>query len=125
MKRFLTFLPAILLAACNPLVNNPTSSPNFLQPVTASAPAAIGPSLVIADTGNNRIVGVSNMQGDGWTPLLGYGGNNFNSPEGVFLNGDGSIYVADTLNDRIVQIQDIYGDGWTEIGGQGNGDYEF
>jgi sugar lactone lactonase YvrE len=90
-----------------------------------SAMPSLPSLLVIADTGNNRIVAVSDMGGDGWTSLNGADSDQLNGPRGVFLNTDGSIYVADTLNSRIVSMQDIEGDNWTPFGSAGNGTDQF
>jgi tetratricopeptide (TPR) repeat protein len=58
--------------------------------------------VYIADTGNNRIV---HMTESG--QLLRYitlPENPFNKPEGVFVTNDGSIYVADTGNKRVLKL---------------------
>ncbi|MDD9269168.1 YIP1 family protein [Paenibacillus sp. GCM10023248] len=58
--------------------------------------------VYIADTGNNRLVHMTETG-----KLLRYitlPDNPFNKPEGVFVTGDGSIYVADTGNKRVLKL---------------------
>lgn len=59
--------------------------------------------LYIADTGNNRIIRLSN-RGE----VIGIYTNEtqkaFNGPRGVFVDKDGYIYVADTNNKRLVKM---------------------
>ncbi|MGZ9585114.1 YIP1 family protein [Paenibacillus marinisediminis] len=63
--------------------------------------------VVIADTGNNRII----MLDEQWKvqrviESFDHNGQTdaFNQPEGVFVDTAGQLYVADTFNRRIVQL---------------------
>lgn len=77
---------------------------------------AIAPdgSLVVANTGDHRIVRVNPATGQ-ISPVAGVAGSSgeadgpagqatFNGPIGVAVGKDGAIYVADTYNDRIREI---------------------
>jgi DNA-binding beta-propeller fold protein YncE len=59
-------------------------------------------NLLVADTGNNRVIVLS---GDGRL-LLEIGGQaaGFNAPQGVFVDAAGNIWVADTNNQRVVEF---------------------
>lgn len=83
------------------------------------------PLLVVADTGNNRIVTVANMSGDQFNSLNQGANAKLSGPQGVFLNKDGSIYVADTNNSKIVRFQNLHGDLPTEFGAAGSGEGQF
>ena len=70
---------------------------------------AVGASggLVIADTGNNRIVVLDaegNPVAEYTEPNDGYTGS-FNAPRGVAVDRDGNLVVADTGNRRVVTIR--------------------
>jgi predicted membrane-bound mannosyltransferase/DNA-binding beta-propeller fold protein YncE len=70
---------------------------------------AVGPdnTLYIADTGNNRIIHLSETNeilhtwGEG-----GAGAGEFNQPWGIAVDNDGFVYVADTWNHRIQKFTD-------------------
>jgi len=74
-------------------------------------------TVVVADTGNNRI---KIYKGNVYDKMFGSSGTldgEFNSPGGVAVNSCGTIFVADTLNHR-VQVFDSEGEflGWWGIG---------
>jgi len=66
-------------------------------------------NIVVADTGNNRIV-VLDAEGEFLAeytePNDGYKGS-FNAPRGVAVDQDGSLVVADTGNARIVTVRAV------------------
>ena len=58
--------------------------------------------IIIADTGNNRIV-VTDKNLKVISVITEFGdGDAFNEPCGIFMNRSGNLYVADTKNSRIV-----------------------
>jgi DNA-binding beta-propeller fold protein YncE len=57
--------------------------------------------VFIADTGNNRIVGVNAQGAASALPISGIGA--LSSPSGLALDGAGNLYIADTGNNRIVK----------------------
>jgi DNA-binding beta-propeller fold protein YncE len=78
-----------------------------------------GSNIFVADTGNNRTVQMSSIDGTGWTtlggPSAGSGMNQFDSPYGIGVGTYNTVFyilVGDSLNDRIVEITDINGTGW-------------
>ena len=75
---------------------------------TASANSAFGP-FYVADTYNNRIVHVDDMQGTNWTTfgVAGSGAGQFEQPWGIAVDAAGRIYVADSGNNRVVRISDL------------------
>ncbi len=83
--------------------------------------------IYILDSLNHRIVRIDNLNGDGWISFgsLGAGTNQFNTPEGFFIDSNGLIYIADTNNHRIVRINDITGAGWGAFGSLGTGALQF
>lgn len=69
----------------------------------------VGITVIVADTGNNRLQ-VYDDVGNYIDTLgeLGTGDGQFNGPQGVATDADGNIYVADTNNHRI-QVLDSSG----------------
>jgi DNA-binding beta-propeller fold protein YncE len=96
--------------------------------ITEAQAMPILPSmLLIADTGNNRIVAISDMTGSNWTPLSGVAGDplSLSAPRGVFMDSIGNLYVADSGNSRVISMQDMAGDGWLPFGSVGTGVGQF
>ncbi|HXZ25382.1 MAG TPA: NHL repeat-containing protein, partial [Nitrospiria bacterium] len=62
-------------------------------------------NIYIADSANNRIVSMSDMNGANWTPFgsMGSGRGQFITPSGVAVDSSGNVYVADLGNNRIVK----------------------
>lgn len=77
--------------------NNPNRSGNFDLKVL--------PIIYICDYGNNNIVEIDNINGDGRATLPPSGaGYAFSQPQGVAVDSVGGVYVADTGNNRLVRI---------------------
>jgi len=83
---------------------------------TGTAPTGI----YIADTGNNRILYMSDMTGAGLTEKTGY-----NLPHSVAVGPDNRIYIVDTGNNRIVRMNSINGSGEVFFGSYGSGTDQF
>jgi hypothetical protein len=92
--------------------NGPATAAGLSFP-TGVAVAADG-SILIADTGNNRVrrvsptVTITTVAGTGQG---GFGGDNgpatatqLSDPTGVAAAADGTIYLADTINNRVRQV---------------------
>lgn len=60
--------------------------------------------ILIADTGNNRIVRIDDMSGAGWTELTG-----FAAPRSVCTDSQGRIYVADAGTHEVIRVDDMAG----------------
>ena len=73
--------------------------------------------IYVTDALNNRVVRISDMTGADWTALgsQGAGVNQFNEPDGVFVDVAGRILVADFGNARVVLVNDMTGAGWTTL----------
>lgn len=67
------------------------SSAPMLLTVVPIAPVAGATSIIVADTGNHRVIGVDDITGKNFTVL----GANFYSPQDTAFDGAGRIYVAD------------------------------
>ena len=62
-------------------------------------------TVVIADTGNNRVAKYNQNGTLVWeTGTHGAGTNQFDNPRDIGIDGAGNIYVADTRNSRIVKL---------------------
>lgn len=59
--------------------------------------------ILVADTGNNRIVRINNITGRGWDEMQG-----FHKPEGVCIS-DGKLYISDTESDRVLVFDQFAG----------------
>ena len=84
--------------------------------------------IYIADSGNNRIVRMDDMDGKGWTTLSGNSGAKatpFDAPTGVYVDSNGHIFVADSGNYRIVRTDGMNGDEWIAVGTEGKGKGQF
>ncbi|MBM7516701.1 Ig-like domain-containing protein [Nocardioides nitrophenolicus] len=80
----------------NPIPTSGLSGPRGLD-LDPSGPA---PALVVADTGNNRVVRFS-LAGDALRTLPADG---LDQPQDIAAGLDGNLYVADTGNDRVVRL---------------------
>lgn len=79
--------------------------------------------ITIIDSGNNRVVNVSDMACNNWTT---YNAAGFASPWGVSLDTQGRVNVTDRgANDRIVRIDSMTGAGLVTYGGTGSGMNQF
>ena len=71
--------------------------------------------IYVADTGNSRIVQITDITGAGFIALgtAGSGTNQFNGPTAVTTDAAGNIYIADGGNSRLVEVADMSGTNWT------------
>jgi tripartite motif-containing protein 71 len=74
-------------------------------------------SLLVADSGNNRIQRFSILKSGKGSPLVAYGSKGtadgqFSVPTGIDVASDGTIWVADTQNNRIQKRNPTTGN-WT------------
>jgi DNA-binding beta-propeller fold protein YncE len=117
-------------AGDQPIVPNPNARPAETpspEPTPGSSPAAESAAkpdaakggLLIADTGNHRIVFIDNMEGENPKVLgrPGHGAGFFLHPTQVWVDPLGKIFVADRDNDRIIRMEQMNGLGWTEMAG--------
>jgi len=109
--------------------NGPPTSAQLFFPEGVAVDAAA--NLYIADTGNNRIRGVSSgliatVAGNGAWGFSGDGGPApsaaLNSPEGVAVDSAGNLFIADTLNHRVREVSNgaittVAGTGTQAFGG--------
>lgn len=107
-------------------------APRQLTPELLALPS----SIYVADTGNNRIVHIASMFGDGQQFLSGSGNNTFSQPTGITAwQGRGyhtrfdlpsyKLYVVDRSNHRVVRLDNMNGDNWQTLGSLGNGASQF
>jgi sugar lactone lactonase YvrE len=75
---------------------------------------AVSPTgtIYVADTGNNRVVTISNT---GVVNAVSTGEFTLNSPGGVAVDASGNLYIADTYNARVLEVP--AGGSPTPIGG--------
>lgn len=80
-----------------------------------------GNEVVVADTGNHRIllVDVSTGSVTAAYGTEGPGIDEFRGPAGVVVDVHGRFVIADTGNHRIVRIADLTGSHWEEFGAVG------
>jgi len=83
-------------------------------------------NILIADSGNNRIVLVNDLLGTGWTTFgtVGAGTSQFNAPSGVAFGQRGKIFVSDAGNSRLISVDGLTGDNWTVLGVAGVGNVQ-
>jgi hypothetical protein len=89
--------------------------------------------IYIADTGNNRIVRIDDMNGSGWVTLgrsdqfPGSNTGEFWGPTGLTVDSQNRILVADSDNHRLARFNDMSGSGWQVFGtaGTGQGQLQF
>jgi sugar lactone lactonase YvrE len=83
--------------------------------------------IYIADTYNNRIVRMDDMNGTNWTAFgsQGSGTNQFWYPSGIAVDSSNRIYICDQRNSRIVRMDDMSGTNWTSFGSAGTGINQF
>jgi len=93
---------------------------NEFRNPTGLAVTATG-GILIADSGNDRIVTIDDMTGANWQTLGSTGSGNLElrRPSGVAVDAYGRIWIADSGNRRIVRVDDINGSGWTTFGSGG------
>src|SRR5579871_3438542 len=109
--RFLAFIGLYSLMGC------PSSDPTITRP-----------HIYVADSNNNRIVRIDDMEGNGWTTLGGVKGNGFNqfdTPNSLFVDPDRHLYILDSGNSRVVRSDDMNGRGWVNQGHLGDGNAQF
>lgn len=94
------------------------SSQQNSGPGTFSSPLGIAVTptgqILVADSGDGRVVEMNDMTGAGWTTLSVLGGTKtspiaFTDPSGVGFDPSGGIYVADQSNLGIVWVNNIKG----------------
>jgi ribosomal protein S11 len=117
--------------------NHPSGIFVDLSDTNASGNPVNSYPLYVADTGNNRIVWISDMTtGDGWTTLSvnpNPPGDALNAPTGIVMTPATTyttannvvvtpmhIYVTDSGNNRIVRMDDMKGTNWTTCGAGDN-----
>ena len=91
-----------------------------VQFVDPQAVVATSTDFYVADTGNSRVDEV-NMSGN----LVAVFRTGLNSPQGIALDGDGTIWVANTAADQIVQLSSTLASELTAFGTPGSGSTNF
>jgi sugar lactone lactonase YvrE len=85
--------------------------------------------IFVADTGNNRIVRMDDINGTNFQalggPTAGSAVGQFQQPVGVYTSHSGKTFVADTGNSRIVSFSGITTTGWTTFGSFGTTDRRY
>jgi hypothetical protein len=102
----------------NPAVLDPAGSP--IGPLRNPSGLCQAPDggLLIADTGNHRVVRLSAMAGGEWTSYGSAGAaqpGEFASPTSIVVSSTGSIVVADPGAGRLVRFDDLSGTGWAVV----------
>lgn len=87
------------------------------------APGSTLTRLLIADTGNARLVAIDDLSGKNWTTFSGSGTHVLHAPGAVAVDASSRIYVAD--GDHVVRIDSLDGSGWTSFGSAGSGNGQF
>lgn len=90
-----------------------------LFPRVGAAPQKI----LVADTGNGRLVSLDDLTGTNWTTFSGSGSNALHSPGAAVVDAAGGILIADV--DHLVRIDSLDGAGWTSFGATGTGIGQF
>ena len=85
--------------------------------------AATSALILVADTGNNRVVMMNTINGSGWREFGGSG--KLNLPAGLALAADGKIYITEKNGARVVRIDNILGGGQISYGNLGSGSGQF
>lgn len=78
------------------------------------AAAFSGRGLVVADTGNRRIVGLADVDGSGWQ-TLGPDPSLFVEPRDLAVDFSGGVWVADPGAGRLVRFDALDGTGWAVV----------
>jgi DNA-binding beta-propeller fold protein YncE len=90
-----------------------------LSPSPAAKKTPKAAAIYISDSGNSRVVRISDMDGTGFS-YFGYPGKGLGrllNPGQVWVDPLGRILIADTGNDRIMRMDDFTGKGYVEMGG--------
>jgi DNA-binding beta-propeller fold protein YncE len=104
----------VTLAALAPTATADTGdTPDFVKTIGGSGRAEVYPSglettsdgVVLADTGNDRVVKYRNDGTVAWTHgVHGFGPTGINNPRDIGVDGAGRVWVADTGNTSIVRL---------------------
>ncbi len=104
----------VTLTALAPTASADTGTvPEFAETIGGSGRAEVYPSgletttdgVVLADTGNDRVVKYRNDGSVAWSHgVHGFGNNGINNPRDVGVDGTGRVWVADTGNTSIVRL---------------------
>lgn len=110
----------------NPFGSSGAGNSQFSNPAGIFVTSSVGnitSGVYIADTGNNRIVRMNDLNGANWSSFgsSGNGVGQFSSPTGIFIDSLGKVYVSDTGNNRIVRFDDFTWKNWISLGSWGGG----